>query len=484
MIGFGGMGGRRRGTWYDGAHWVCGCHQTDNIRSDSMPDCYGCGYLRASTPSPRTENDEYGSYHEMSLSERRRREARLARAAELNSAHQQAIDDRRTQQRPTMFNTPPRHSAAQPSRGSLLSRAPYCSPPPTAAAAGQYYSPAPPDARRYIRRDEAASGSSSARGAAAAAAPTRYHSAAGSYYSAEAAAVADAAYRRGMEAAAAAYRQAEEAEARQRGAAAAASYQGAAAAGSYTDARAARWTPPPHQSPRENSMEVILRALGVSPGGGVSSAQQGDAPDSPLIEDMRDRYDAFARREQGLFMRASPPQRNDFEEDRKGPGAGAQGAAAAAAAHPPPRWPDLTPLYRMRGTRLLSAIPLRMRALRQREWDAARRGEVDGPTIRHLERTANPYPYGWPGHPDDTDCRGVASVEDPEMIPYKAYRVEARKEGYCRRQTCECCAPQPDRDERGGNYCSCHAVADGLCRRCWLDYHRGIWEQHNEYWGP
>jgi hypothetical protein len=88
--------------------------------------------------------------------------------------------------------------------------------------------------------------------------------------------------------------------------------------------------------------------------------------------------------------------------------------------------------------------------------------------------------------PRGTDCRGVASKKVEEMARHKVMRVTARKEGYCRRNTCECCMLHPPAaDGVGrGQWCSCRAVLDGLCKRCWLDYHGGRATWGSQYWGP
>jgi hypothetical protein len=128
--------------------------------------------------------------------------------------------------------------------------------------------------------------------------------------------------------------------------------------------------------------------------------------------------------------------------------------------------------------------------LRAQRWDSAprytgsvervqRRDESDGPRATEVE---------WARIADstDTDCRGCASKNVPSMARHKVVRVPTRKEGYCRRNTCECCAPhaQAHPGAREGQWCSCLAVHDGLCRRCWLDYHGGPATWKSQYWGP
>ena len=65
------------------------------------------------------------------------------------------------------------------------------------------------------------------------------------------------------------------------------------------------------------------------------------------------------------------------------------------------------------------------------------------------------------------DCRGTAT-KDPRLRHLVRPRLQRRTSNSCRREWCECCAPA------GMNqWCSCTAMADGLCRRCWLDYFGG-----------
>jgi hypothetical protein len=92
--------------------------------------------------------------------------------------------------------------------------------------------------------------------------------------------------------------------------------------------------------------------------------------------------------------------------------------------------------------------------------------------------------------PVDHDCRGVASKEVSEQIEFKVPRVRERKQGYCRRRYCECCAPHMEPSAVNEavmekyEWCSCLAVKNGLCRRCWIDFFEGIQVEHNLYTGP
>ena len=90
------------------------------------------------------------------------------------------------------------------------------------------------------------------------------------------------------------------------------------------------------------------------------------------------------------------------------------------------------------------------------------------------------------------DCHGMTSkrVGTIEEVN-KVYRVAVRKEGYCRRNTCECCAPLPDgmhqhaKTEQGfHHWCSCRAVSDELCWRCWVDFNRGRQSDRNRFLLP
>ena len=86
----------------------------------------------------------------------------------------------------------------------------------------------------------------------------------------------------------------------------------------------------------------------------------------------------------------------------------------------------------------------------------------------------------WVIDPNDKDCRGVASVLYASQIRWNVARVPALRQGYCRRNTCQCCS----QTGAEGHYCSCKARRDGLCRRCWLDYYVGIDSKVGHYWGP
>ena len=86
----------------------------------------------------------------------------------------------------------------------------------------------------------------------------------------------------------------------------------------------------------------------------------------------------------------------------------------------------------------------------------------------------------WVIDPHDKDCRGVASVRFPEQIRWNVARVPVLRQGYCRRNTCQCCSPAGAE----GHWCSCKARRDGLCRRCWLDYWVDFLAQKGQYWGP
>ena len=85
------------------------------------------------------------------------------------------------------------------------------------------------------------------------------------------------------------------------------------------------------------------------------------------------------------------------------------------------------------------------------------------------------------------DCRGVAGLIVPDQMFWRVARVPVRKEGYCRRNTCECCAPEPRAEggpSHGGNWCSCRAIQDELCRRCWIDFHVGRTWEANRFYEP
>ncbi len=123
------------------------------------------------------------------------------------------------------------------------------------------------------------------------------------------------------------------------------------------------------------------------------------------------------------------------------------------------------------------AAPAEMEARRREVWNRAqylpdkvraeRAGKGDGVDAGHV---AARNPREWRGQ-DDCDCRGLASLRNPEQARWKVDRVPGHKKGYCRRTSCECCAPQPARG--GEQMCSCRAQQDGFCQRCWYDYYCG-----------
>lgn len=80
--------------------------------------------------------------------------------------------------------------------------------------------------------------------------------------------------------------------------------------------------------------------------------------------------------------------------------------------------------------------------------------------------------------PQGDDCRGFASKHFPDQVAFSVGRVGSRRVGYCIRNTCECCAP------RAGAWCSCLAVKDGLCRRCWYDHYKGPSVLEKQFWWP
>ncbi len=126
---------------------------------------------------------------------------------------------------------------------------------------------------------------------------------------------------------------------------------------------------------------------------------------------------------------------------------------------------------------------------RYEEWKAAPELPRDAaPTVTHFERAKTAQE---PAMDRAFDCRGVASKQVGSIAEMnKTYRMPARKAGYCRRTTCECCAPIPDPDRPGKNYvahsCSCCAVLSGMCKRCYLDWcaPAGHMQEHNVYYGP
>jgi hypothetical protein len=91
---------------------------------------------------------------------------------------------------------------------------------------------------------------------------------------------------------------------------------------------------------------------------------------------------------------------------------------------------------------------------------------------------------GWNNAPPACGCRGTAGkTVGTDEEHFKVYRVDSQKQGYCIRNTCECCAPV--NKGRGGQWCSCKAGADGLCRRCWADFFIGPSSWYpSQYWGP
>jgi len=134
------------------------------------------------------------------------------------------------------------------------------------------------------------------------------------------------------------------------------------------------------------------------------------------------------------------------------------------------------------------------RAARMEAWLQARELTSDERANRRLRRgetTAEANTQAvkwWAGQPDllaKDDCCGIASVSRGQQIRWRVWRVPTLKEGYCRRNTCECCAREEERFEQGGNWCSCLAVKDGLCRRCWIDWQLGChYPDNTQYFGP
>ena len=125
-------------------------------------------------------------------------------------------------------------------------------------------------------------------------------------------------------------------------------------------------------------------------------------------------------------------------------------------------------------------------AARYEQWRAAPKASAsDLPTVRHgayAAVAAGERP------PVSADCRGIASKQiDSRAGKLKTYRMPHRKSGYCRRSTCECCALIPGEGASeviGGHWCSCKAKADGLCRRCWVDYFLGKEAEPNVFHDP
>ena len=118
--------------------------------------------------------------------------------------------------------------------------------------------------------------------------------------------------------------------------------------------------------------------------------------------------------------------------------------------------------------------------------------QEDLPGVNHEDNGSSAYKPSAGLVPSACDCHGVAGKKfGSREERNKVYRVPARKEGFCRRTTCECCAPRPalghdgtDRVFMNGHWCSCMAIKDGLCRRCYLDHYYvgGTEREHNVYY--
>ena len=179
----------------------------------------------------------------------------------------------------------------------------------------------------------------------------------------------------------------------------------------------------------------------------------------------------------------------------------ATSAAAPGPARPPARciWPLPRPSAQPSPWISASAVAVPMAsapaeteemAERAQAWRDAPLYRGSAPRITRGDESSGPRltERDWEQQADenDTDCRGVASKFVAVQARHKVMRVTARKEGYCRRSTCECCAPHPEAGPgmSRGQWCSCRAVLDGLCRRCWLDYHGGQATWKSQYWGP
>lgn len=133
--------------------------------------------------------------------------------------------------------------------------------------------------------------------------------------------------------------------------------------------------------------------------------------------------------------------------------------------------------------------------VREARWETAARslGPAPLPRVAWGERGIHQGP---PAHlQQGEDCRGLSAHLVPLSVAAqnKVFRDPERRAGMCRRDTCECCAPVPARgytDEAGRqlylpqHWCSCAAVVEGLCRRCWLDLHGPKEKFPNQYWGP
>ena len=120
---------------------------------------------------------------------------------------------------------------------------------------------------------------------------------------------------------------------------------------------------------------------------------------------------------------------------------------------------------------------------RRAQWEGAERVHHKEEQQRRVNRGrhGDKPPTHWAHTVCDTDCRGVASKSVPAQARFKVERVREFRAGYCARNTCECCAPP---EVAGGHWCSCLAVQDGLCRRCWYDYYVGKDHLRGAYWGP
>ena len=134
-------------------------------------------------------------------------------------------------------------------------------------------------------------------------------------------------------------------------------------------------------------------------------------------------------------------------------------------------------------------------AARRAAWERAA-------ALTQEERRANPSVRRDPGGrhvggrapmgvepPATGDCRGLASKYVPHQCAHRVSRVRERHAGYCKREFCECCAPTAEPVGNTGAfqqyiYCSCLAVSDGLCKRCWLDHYYGMASSGGQYWGP
>ena len=140
-------------------------------------------------------------------------------------------------------------------------------------------------------------------------------------------------------------------------------------------------------------------------------------------------------------------------------------------------------------------------------WDEVQRRRVqwrdinDGGGAPQAERAVRTERFlqqnGRPEVPVMPNCRGKAAKDLLCKRAHNVERVSELRQGYCRRKTCECCAPpevvfregDPMADHRRRaleqqfSWCSCLAVRDGFCRRCWLDFYRDT-ARDNRYTGP